>query len=338
MHDDTSLIQTLAQLGQTAAPDAVVARGVRADLGRRAASGVEPLRVAAGAVPALLQAGRVVASEIANETKRLSSLDERWHAATSQAEADAIASAPLAARLEAGFALEGVESLIETTAGEAGPIEDVARNLASTIVACDAALRRNLDCLCTLADGDSLIAWRRSLPLGMDPPWWLDGTLEARARTVAMHSATGAARLASAFAGQRVAAAPRLAASTVAAAAIGTAAGYSLAAAASPAAGITTHAWRHPSRPFEAVLWVPARFANDADLRIVFQATGPGVASRDLVGEVIMLGGLPAVVRECGEGQAARVEATWPAHAVADSIRDTVALTDGRGDTWIPAE
>jgi hypothetical protein len=86
------------------------------------------------------------------------------------------------------------------------------------------------------------------------------------------------------------------------------------------------------------VLWVPARFANDADLRIVFQATGPGVASRDLVGEVIMLGGLPAVVRECGEGQAARVEATWPAHAVADSIRDTVALTDGRGDTWIPAE
>ena len=338
MHDDTFLIQALARLGQAAVPDATAARGVLADLGRRAASGAEPLHVAAGAVPALLQAGRVVAAELTDETKRLSSLDDRWHAATSQAEADAIASAPLAARLEAGFALEGVESLIETTAGEVGAIEAVARNLASAIVACDAALRRNLDCFCTLADGDSLIASRRSLPPGMDPPWWLDGTLEARARANEKHSAALAVRLASAFAGQPVAAAPRLAASTVAAAAIGTAAGYSLAAAAPPAAGITTHAWRHPSRPFEAVLWVPTRFATDADLRMVFQATGPGVASRDLVGEVVMLGGLPAVVREDGEGQAARVEATWPAHAVADSIRDSVTLTDGRGDTWFPAE
>jgi hypothetical protein len=338
MHDDTALIQTLARLGQAAAADAAAARGVLADLGRRAETGAEPLHVAADAVPALLQAGRVIASEIAHETKQLSSLDDRWHAATSQAEADAIASAPLAARLEAGFALEGVESLIETTAGETGPIKDVARNLASAIVAYDASLRRNLDCLCTLADGDSLIAWRRSLPPGMDLPWWLDGTLEAQACANDKHSAALAARLASAFAGQSVAAAPQPAASTVAAAAIGTAAGYSLAAAAPPAAGITTHIWRHPSQPFEAVLWVPARFADDADLRMVFRATGPGLAPRDLVGEVVMLGGLPAVVREDGEGPAARVEATWPAHAVADSIRDTVALTDGRGDNWIPAE
>lgn len=338
MHDDFSLIQSLARLGQAAAPDAAVARGVLADLGRRAASGAEPLNVDAGAVPALLQAGRVIASDIEHETKRLSSLDDRWHAATSQADADAIASAPLAARLEVGFALEGVESLIETAAGEVGPIEAVARSLASAIVDYDAALRRNLDCLCTLADGDSLIAWRRSLPPGMDPPWWLEGTLEARACANVQHSAALAARLASTFSGQSVAASPRVATSTVAAAAIGTAAGYSLAAAAPPAAGITKHIWRHPSRPFDAVLWVPARFADDAVLRMVFQATSPGVASRDLVGEVVMLGGLPAVVREGGEGPAARVEATWPAHAVAGSIRDTVALTDGRGDIWIPAE
>jgi len=338
MHDDTSLIQALARLGQAGALDAATARGVLAALGRRAASGEEPLEVRAEAVPALLEAGRAVAADVAAETGRLSSLDDRWHAANSQAEADAVASAPLAVRLEAGFVLEGVESLVETGAGDVGPIEDVARTLASAIVACDEALRRNLDCLCTLADGDVLKALRRSLPAGMDPPWWLGGTLEARAREAERRASALATRLASAFAGRPVAAAPQPAAAAAAAAAINAATGYSLAAAVPPAAGITTHTWRHPSRPFEAVLWVPARFADEADLRMVFQATGPGVAASELVDEVVLLGGLPAVVREEGDGPAARVEATWPAHAVAESVRDAVALTDGRGDTWIPAE
>jgi hypothetical protein len=206
------------------------------------------------------------------------------------------------------------------------------------VVACDAVLRRHLDCLCTLADGDALKAWRRSLPVGMDPPWWLDGTLEARARDVHERTSALAARLAGAFAGRPVTQAPGPPASRAAATAIGQASGYSLAAAVPTAAGIKTHTWRHPARPVEAVLWVPASFADDADLRMVFRATAGDTAARDLVGEVVFLGGLPAVVREEGEGAAARVEATWPARDVADRIRDAVALADGSGVTWVPAE
>ncbi len=338
MHDDLSLTQTLTRLSQVGTSDAAAARGTLAALGRRAASGEEPLVVPVAAVPALLEAGWAVAADVASETGRLASLDDRWHATKSQAEADAVASAPLAVRLEAGFVLEGVESLIETASGDVSPIEDVARKLASAIVACDAALHGNLDCLCTLADGDALKAWRRSLPAGMDPPWWLDGTLEARAREAERRATALASRLAAAFAGRPVAAAPRPAAATAAAAAINAPTGYSLAAAVPPAAGITAHAWRHPSRPFEATLWVPAKFADEADLRMVFQATGPEGTARDLVDEVVLLGGLPAVVREEGEGPAARVEATWPAHALADSARDAVVLSDARGETWIPVE
>jgi hypothetical protein len=338
MHDDSSITQALARLGQAGTPDAATARGVLTALGRRAAAGEEPLKVPADAAPALLEAGRVVAAAVVTATERLSSLDDRWHAASSQAEADAAASAPLAVRLEAGFVLEGFESWIETAAGDVRPIEDVARTLASAIVNCDTALRRNLDCLCTLADGDVLKAWRRSLPAGMDPPWWLDGTLEARARESERRASSLAARLAGAFAGRPVAPAPRLAASKVAARRIADAAGYSLAAASPAPAGIATLAWRHPSRPIEAVLWVPARFADDANLRMVFHATDGGAMARELVGEVVLLGGLPAVVRDEGADAAARVEATWPARGVADAVRDDVVLTDGRGIAWVPVE
>ena len=339
MHDEKKLlIQALARLSQTGASDAVEARGLIAALGRWAASGAEPPEVPANAVPALLRAGRDVAAELAAETPRLASLDDRWHAEKTQADADAVASAPLAAHLEAFLVLEGIESIIDSMPGDTTSAEEVAQTLAAAIAAYDTGLLRNLDCLSTLTDGDTIKAWRRSLPSGLGPLlWWLDGSLEAHSAACAQRTADLAGRLASAFAGRPVVPAPRVLASKAAARAITAAAEYQMAAAPSAAAGMTNHAWRHPSHPLEAVLWVPAKFDAAADLRIVFRGTGGG-AERNLVGEVMFLGGMPAVVREEGDGAHPRCEATWPAREVAATIRNAVTLVDCQGEHWIPTE
>lgn len=310
------------------------ARSLLLALGRMAAGGRPLPAVPAAVLPALVEAGRDLAAQLAAENPRLASLGDRWHDAPGQIEADVVASGPLALRLDALYALEGVEAVAETA--HDGGLEDTAETLAAAIVAFDSALRGQLDCLATLADGEVLADWRRSLPDDMDPvPWWLDGTLEAHAAALARQTDALSSRLADAFAGQ-TASQPPVAASAAAARAIVAAAGLAMAAATPATAGITRHAWRHPSRSLEGVLWVPAAFDDSAELRIVFRDSGGGASERDLVGEVMFFEGMPGVVRCSARSDGDLVEVAWPAQAVAGVVRDSVSLADARGVYWIP--
>lgn len=329
---DTSLRQALDRFDHDDSPAAV--RGLLVALGQCAASGQTPAAVPSAAIAPLLGDTRSLAARLAAELPELAALNDRWHAARSQSEADAIAAAPLERRLEAFFALEGLESLAAAMPSATDAIEGVADELAGAILAYDEALRAQLDVLCTLADSDMLTAWRRSLPAGFALlPWWLDGTLEARASVLARRTDAIAARISTAI-GSPPPPMPVMAAE--AASAIARAGGFMLAAATPAAGGITTHSWRHPSRSIEGVLFVPSSFTESAVLRMVFHGSREEREERDLVGEVILLNGLPAVIQSEGQGAAERVEAAWQARAVAESIQKGVVVTDGRGGRWVP--
>jgi len=313
------------------------ARSLLVALGRMAA-GDRPLPPLPEAVlPALLEAGREVIANVEAEIPRLGSLDDRWHDADGQAEADTVVAAPLAMRLDALFAIDGLEALADITRDRG--FNDAAQSLAAASVAFDRAIRKHLGCLATLADGGTLKDWRRSLPEGMDAlPWWLDGTLERHAAAVARQTDAMSARFAATFAGRQVVR-PAIPGSASATAAISDAARLSLAAAAPAADAVTRHVWRHPSRPLEALLWVPATFDDSADIRIVFRDTAGGDAEHDLIGEVMLLHGMPAVVHLTVMGGSNEVvEASWPAKAVAGALGEPAVLGDARGEPWIPAD
>ena len=332
MHDQPDLAGALDRLGTDAVPAA--ARGLLLTLGRHVAAGHAPPPVPAAAVAPLLAAARSVAASLSADTSDLADLDDRWHEASGQAAADAIVTEPLLLHLDALFAVEALEALAQACPAEAAAIAGVAADLSSAFAAHDRVLQSHVGCLCTLVDGDLLTHWRRSLPAGMHPlPWWLDGSLESEAAALARRTDEIAGRIAAAFGGEP---ATRPAAEAAAAArAIRGAAGFTLAAATTTAPGLTSHSWRHPVLAVEAALWVPAAFDDDADLRMVFRGSAGRHEERDLVGEVVLLAGVPAVVRLERDGDAERVEASWPAHALAAVVGDSVVLTDGQGRRWM---
>jgi hypothetical protein len=332
MNDQTDLAEAIGRLGPDAVPTA--ARGLLLAFGRRAAAGHAPPHVPPAAVAPLLAAARDVAAALTADTPDLVDLDDRWHEASGQAAADAVVTAPLVLHLDALYAVEAVEALAEANPADTTAIEGVAHDLAAAFAAHDRALRSHVGCLCTLADGGVLTAWRRSLPTGMDPiPWWLDGSLESEAAALARRTEGLSGRISAAFGSEpMVLPLPRAAA---AARAIQGAAGFTLAAATATPAGLTSHSWRHPTLPIEAVLWVPAVFDDAADLRMVFRGSTELHEEQDLVGEVMLLEGIPAVVRLERDGDAERVEASWPAHAVAAVVRGSLAVTDVHGRRWV---
>lgn len=333
MHDQPEISEALARLGpDTPSP---VARDLLVMLGRHAAAGHAPPKVPAMAVTSLLDEARKFSGELTADTSGLADLEDRWHAAAGQEMADTIVTAPLAIHLDALYAVEAVESLAEASPENTAVIDPVAHELAVAFLGHDRALRSHAGVLCTLADGDAFKAWRRSLPASMDPiPWWLDGSLEAEAAALVRRTDSQAGRISAALdEGAVVLPMPQ---APAAARAIRNAAGFRLAAATAAPAGLSSHSWRHPSALIEAILWVPATFGDGADLRMVFRGSAERREERDLVGEVVLLEGLPAIVRLEREGDAERVEASWPARDVAAVVRESLTLTDGRGRRWVP--
>jgi hypothetical protein len=335
MHDHTDIAEALQRPGIDADP--AVAHNILLSLGRHAAAGQTPPHIPTAAIAPLLAAAQGVAANLTADTSGLADLDDRWHDASSQTQADAVVAAPLELHLDALYAVEAIEAIAAETSTASVAIERVDHDLATAFAAHDRALRSNVGCLCTLADGDALKTWRRSLPPGMNPiPWWLDGSLESEAAALARRTDALAGRIATAF-GSGPEVLP-LAQAAAAARAIRAAAGFTLAAATAPPAGLTSHSWRHPSAPIAAVLWVPAAFDDAADLRMVFRGSTEHHEERNLVGEVVLLEGVAAVVRLERDGDAERVEASWPAHDMAALVRDSLALTDGRGGCWVPVD
>lgn len=333
MHDQRDLPEALGRLPPDAGP--ATARSVLLVLGRHAAGEGAPPHVPTAALRPLLDAARAVASDVTASTSALGDLDDRWHRAASQEHADAALSAPLLLHLEALYALEAVEALAEALPEEAASIGGAGQNLAAAFAAHDAALRGHVGLLCTLADGGALAEWRRSLPAGMNPlPWWLDGALEAEAAALARRTDALTGRISSAFGSKPVV--TQIPQAMAAAQAIRAAAGFTLAAATATPAGLTSHSWRHPSLPVSAVVWVPTAFDDAADLRMVFRGSAERDEGQALVGEVMLLGGIPAVVRLERDGTVERVEASWPAHAVAAVACNSLTLTDSHGRHWIP--
>ena len=335
MHDHTDIAEALQRPGIDADP--AVAHNILLSLGRHAAAGQTPPHIPTAAIAPLLAAAQGVAANLTADTSELADLDDRWHEASSQTQADAVVTAPLELHLNALYAVEAIEAIATAASTDSVAIEHVDHDLATAFAAHDRALRSNVGCLCTLADGDALKTWRRSLPPGMNPiPWWLDGSLESEAAALARRTDALAGRIATAF-GSGPEVLP-LAQAAAAARAIRAAAGFTLAAATAPPAGLTSHSWRHPSAPIAAVLWVPAAFDEAADLRMVFRGSTEHHEERDLVGEVVLLEGVAAVVRLERDGDAERVEASWPARNVAALVRDSLALTDGRGSRWVSVD
>jgi len=333
MHDELDLSEALGRL--TPGADPAAARRLLLALGKHAASDGAPPQVPTAALGPMLDAARAVASDLTARATALADLDERWHESASQEQADAILNAPLQLHLDGLYTVEAVEALAEAVPGEADSIDGVGQNLAAAFAAHDDALRAHAGLLGTLADGESLAEWRRSLPAGINPlPWWLDGSLEAEAAALTHRTDAVAGRIASAF-GSTPVVLP-IPGAGAAARAIRAAAGFTLAAAAATPAGLTSHSWRHPSLPVSAVLWVPTAFDDAADLRVVFRGSAERDEERALVGEIMLLGGVPAVVRLERDGTAERVVASWPAHAVAAVVRDSLAMTDNHGRPWIP--
>ncbi len=284
---------------------------------------------------AALHRARDIAARLAGGLPALATLADRWHDAPGQSEADAIALAPLELRQEAERALDDVEALLDADPEDSEPIDAVAEQLTEAIAAFDEALLPHIDCLATLADGEILKAWRRELPEGAIMPWWLNGTLEVRSAALAVRTDALAERFARAF-GRQEGPAIQPATPAAAARAVRRAGGFALAAAATNGSGITTLAWRHPALPVEAVLWLPASFAESGQARMVFRGSPDRREERELVGEIVLLGGVPAVVRSVGDAGQERAEASWPGRDLAAAIGDAAALRGARGEQWIP--
>jgi hypothetical protein len=87
--------------------------------------------------------------------------------------------------------------------------------------------------------------------------------------------------------------------------------------------------------PVEAVLWLPASFAESGQARMVFRGSPDRREERELVGEIVLLGGVPAVVRSLGDAGQERAEAAWPGRDLAAAIGDAAELRGARGERWI---
>jgi hypothetical protein len=168
------------------------AYNVAVALGRCRLFGVDPVEVDGNLPEDIALAATQRATELLEiERSELETLDERWTAASSEFERNDLAASPLETLLENWAIQVALDELLEALGDSSDPA------LATLLEAIDrreeslALFQRQLhlasDLLCTVCELPLLENWRSFLsgPYRSSLPWWLDGTLEARAAEIA---------------------------------------------------------------------------------------------------------------------------------------------------------
>jgi hypothetical protein len=262
-----------------------------------------------------------------------------WHDADSQFESDAVVAGLLELRMDAWYAAEALERLVEDSDSAAAVrLRTTLHSLDAAAHAYDVMLEENQDVLATSAGTPLLRNWRAMLPERHDPlPWWLDGTLEAAA--MELHSEFEAA--AGVFRRRRRADVIPFDRSVPVARASDMAlrrASAALAASASQNIVVGLE-WTLPGTPLKATLYVPPTLKNDGVLWLTLVDAAGGNAAFESVGCISFLNGNPVHWRLTGSSQRPEVTASLYWSGASQLTNEgSLRLVDGMtGTEWVAA-